>query len=494
VFGSIDPILAATPAPGVTAFRVTCAGLMTRPAKRFPAGLQLVPEIAADHPRITNGGKTYIFKIRKGVRFSDGSPVRARSFVHTINRQLDPRMKSPYAIDYRNIVGAQAVIEGTTTKASGVEARGSTLIIRLTKPDGRFLALAAGLCVVPESMPIRPEGARAPVPGAGPYYIAEYVPGRRVLLERNPYYRGDRPRHVDRFEIRISGDEATAIALVERGELDYAWTLAAAYAGRAEEFRRKYGINRARFFLSPALNLRILYLNTERPLFRNNVKLRQAVNFAVDRRAMMREISPLGGHPNDQYLAPFLPGFRNERIYPLKGPDLKRARELAKGNTRSGKAVLYVHDRADTIALGQIVKQNLKLIGIEVEIVANPVPLHFEKLGTRGEPFDIGFTGWIGVDETILNNVFDGRTIGQPGNRNWSYFDSPTYNRLLARVSRMPPGPERIRAYSELDAKLARSVAPAVAVGYDGTLNLVSKRTGCVVVNPYLDLAAVCLK
>jgi peptide/nickel transport system substrate-binding protein/oligopeptide transport system substrate-binding protein len=270
-------------------------------------------------------------------------------------------------------------------------------------------------------------------------------------------------------------------------------------APRVDEFRRRYGLDRSRFFGSPAMNLRVFVLNTSRPLFRNNLKLRQAVNFAVDRRAILRERGPLSGYLTDQYLPTFSPGFRNEHIYPLKGPDLARARALATGHTRSGKVVIYVSSTApESLPQGQVLAANLKRIGLDAEIKSFPSPVLFPKMRTPDEPFDIGWVGWINIlppGETILNWMFDGRSIAHaPDFGDLSYFNSPHYNRLLERASRLPYGPERQRAFAALDVDLARNAAPAIALAYDRNLILVSARTGCVVVNPFLDLTAVCLK
>ena len=91
-----------------------------------------------------------------------------------------------------------------------------------------------------------------------------------------------------------------------------------------------------------------------------------------------------------------------------------------------------------------------------------------------------------------LLHIFDGRTIGQPGNNNWSYFNSPKYNRLLDQASRLT-GDERYRAYGELDVRLSRDAAPAIPISVVNALAFVSARTGCVLMNPWLDLTAVCL-
>jgi ABC-type transport system substrate-binding protein len=491
--GTIDPVLSQTPAPFVL-LDATCASVMTQPDQSFPEGNRVVPELALDFPKISDDGKRYAFRIRKGLRFSTGAPVTARDLVHTINRFLDPVMESPLAEDFVDIVGAREVREGKAPRASGVVGRGETLTIRLTKPVGDFTARMTSLCVVPRTVPVDREGVNAPVPSAGPYYVAQYVPGRRVVLERNRFYRGGRPHHVDRIVATLTDDAPTLLDRVDRGELDYAWVPAADYAGRAAEFRRKYGLGKTRFFSAPLHFLRMFVLNTERPLFRNNVKLRQAVNFAADRKALLRERGPLAGYPTDQYLSPALPGFRDERIYPLARPDLARARTLARGRTRNGKAVLYVAAIPLGVAQGQILERNLSQIGIDVDIVQLPFPVLAEKLATRGEPFDIGWIGWLNTapDPSFLN-IFDGRTLGRAGNQNWSYFDSAEYNRRLDRASRLT-GEARYRAYGQLDVDLARNAAPAIAYAYDRALALVSARTGCVVLNPYLNLAAVCLK
>ena len=498
-FGSIDPALAGPAAqPFLSA---ACGGLVTTPDKPIPAAFNLIPEIATAYPKITDGGRTYTFTIRRGVRFSTGAPVTARSFAHTLNRLLSPVFGSPGAPAFAGIVGAPDVVAGRAKSARGIVARRSTLTIRLTEPAGNFLGNlasgAGGFCVVPEGLPLDPEGVRAPLAGAGPYFVSEYVPGQRVTLERNRYYRGTRPHHVDRFVgdlTYVSADPTAALDRVESGELDDA--LVPITLDRAEAFKQKYGINRTRFFVEAGTFFRTFVLNTSGPLFGNNVKLRQAVNFAVDRRALAREVSPFGGYLTDQYLAPGLPAFRNEHIYPLKGPEVARARVLARGHLRGAKAVLYTQDGPINAAQAQILQRNLKAIGLDVEVKTFPGQLLFQKLAKVGEPWDIGRVRFITgrPDPSLLNDLFSGRTVGQQTTSNLSRFDSKKYNRLLDAAARLPVGPERARVYGRLDVDISRSAAPAVPLAWEYALTFVSARTACVVVNPFLDLAAVCLR
>jgi ABC-type transport system substrate-binding protein len=393
---------------------------------------------------------------------------------HTINRVLNKAFGSPGASVFGDVVGAARVVDGTASAASGVVAKGLKLTIRLTTASGDFTARTTYLCVVPRGIPPDPEGVKPPVPSAGPYYVAEYVPNDHVTLLRNRFYRGSRPHHVDRFDIELSMDAQTALDRTDANKLDYAWAPNSDYAVRAADFAKRYGINKTRFFTAPGTFLREFVLNTSRPLFRDNVSLRRAINFAVDRHALLVERGPLAGRLTDQYLWPGMLGFKDQRIYPLKAPKLKKARALSRGHLRSGKAVLYVPSTPLGSAQGQILVFDLKKIGITVDVKSFPPPLMFQKLGTVGEPFDIGWIGWAQAGDRdpggFLGGLFDGRAIGQPDNGNWSYFDSSRYNRLLDRASKLT-GPARYRAYGALDVDISRNAAPAIPFAYDNTMN-----------------------
>jgi peptide/nickel transport system substrate-binding protein len=136
---------------------------MRLPDEPLPAGFHPRPDLAAGFPKISHDGKTYVFTIRKGLRFSTGAPVTARDVAYTINRILNPALKSELAGIYQPIVGAQDVLDGKAKTASGVVARGRTLTIRLTHPVGGFVAEAAlDLCVLPAGLPSIPRVSSPP--------------------------------------------------------------------------------------------------------------------------------------------------------------------------------------------------------------------------------------------------------------------------------------------------------------------------------------------
>jgi peptide/nickel transport system substrate-binding protein len=111
IFDYIDPALSYSGA-GWALLDATCARLMNYPDKPPPAGLRVVPEVAAGYPRISSDGKSYTFTLRGGFRFSDGTPVQADAFARAINRTLAPGVKSPATQYTGAIVGASAVQAG----------------------------------------------------------------------------------------------------------------------------------------------------------------------------------------------------------------------------------------------------------------------------------------------------------------------------------------------------------------------------------------------
>lgn len=488
-----------------TLLDVTCARLMNHPDKPPPEGLRLVPEVAAAFPRVSSDGKNYTFTLRSGFRFSDGTPVRASAFAHAINRILTKGINSPAEQYVQDIVGAGAVRAGTRLTAAGVVADGNRLVVRFTRPHFDFAAqtVMPFFCAVPPTLPSDPEGVHR-FAGSGPYFISEYVPKQRIVLERNRFYGGTRPHHVDRYVVDLREKTPQDVfRQIERGQADWGWVSPPfVYFDPTYGLIRKYGVNRSQFFIKPGLALRGYYLNVSRPLFHDNLQLRRAVNFAVDRPAIVSRgglFSPLAGQPTDQYLPPSMPGFRDARIYPLDGPELGKARALARGHLREGKAVLGTIDNAPALAAAQIVKQNLHRIGLDVEIEALPFEAFYREAAKPDAPFDLALGNWVAdfVDPyQYINVLFDGRSIL---GTNIAHFDLPKYNALMRRTGRLS-GEERDRAFGRLDVRLARDGVPMIAVAFDSDATLVSKRVGCILLRPAsnglagLDLTTACLK
>ena len=487
-FDSVDPAHAYTPASWAV-LDASCALLLRRPDLPPPAGYRPVPEVAAGFPTVSDNGRRYTFTIRQGFRFSDGSPLTARNFAAAIGRLRNSSAKPTGAVFVEDVVSARAV-------------RANRLVIRLAAPSGDLLARLTMpfFCPVPLGLPSDPEGIGAPFSGAGPYYVASWNRGGRLVAVRNPYYRGSRPQHVDRYVVREtdSSDFSSPLREVERGEADWFANAPGVGIPIRRELIGRYGVNTSQYFIQRAPNIWYLALNTEQPLFKDNVRLRQAVNFAVDRPAVLRGFGPRFGNPTDQLVPPTVPGFRDAHLYPLEQPNLARAKALARGRTRSGRAVLYVWDVPPFRVAADVIRRNLARIGLAVEVKSFPPPVQIARAGTRGEPYDIALIGWLPdyVDPGNFLLLLDGRTIRDSGNTDWAYFKSARFNRALDRANRLD-GDERRRALGELDIRVMRDDAPVVPLYHTNDHLFVSKRVGCLVLNNYagsLNLGAACLK
>lgn len=495
----VDPALSFTQ-PGWALLDATCARLMSYPDKPAPAAYRLEREVAASY-EISRDFKTYTFTLRPGFRFSDGKPVRASAFANAMNRALQPFVNAAGAVHMQDIVGAADVLSGKRRTASGIVARGNTLVVRFIRPAPDFLARTAMpfFCAVPPSLPSSGEGVGA-FPSAGPYYVQEYRPGERVVIRRNPYYGGTRKVHLDGFDVDLqAGTPQDMIRRIERDEADWGHTIAAVFMDPNLGLVAKYGVNKSELWVKPGLTLRMLAFNSSRPLFRNNPELRQAINFALDRKALLvTGGGTIGGRPTDQYLPYGIPGFSDSDIYPLEGADVTRAKSLADRSLRSGKAVMYTTDVLPAVATAQLVKQQLALIGLEVEI--KRIPLHIasaaylEKLATRGEEWDIALVLWTPnipnphayLNQLLETQLLDGETL--------THFRSSTASRELRQAARTLQTRAQSQAYARLDALLAREHAPLAALNVINEVTLVSDRVGCLVLRPVLDLAVACLK
>ncbi|MGC1566991.1 MAG: ABC transporter substrate-binding protein, partial [Trebonia sp.] len=507
-FPSLDPALAQTPT-SLELFYVTCANLVTYPDKPASAGSQIVPEVAEAVPTPTDGGRTYTFTIRSGFRFSPpkNQEVTAQTFKATIERVANPQLKSPFASQFSGVVGYHDYVTGNALGLSGVVARGDTLTITLSKPDGSFLANLAGgaACAVPIGTPAVPGGLND-IPSAGPYYVASYSPRQQLVLRRNPNYRGDRPHHLDQMVFTIGIDSARALAEVEAGTADYAVDGLPRDAGPGLEAQYGPGSKAARaghqqYFISPANGIRVLYMNTSRPLF-SDVRLRRAVNYAIDRPALaaqgqrFAEENPFNaGSPADSNMLPATDGAADFHLYPLTGPDLRRARQLA-GNVHA-TAIMYTPDVSPWLQEAQIIQRDLQPLGIDVQVKEFPLDEFYDRISRHGEPFDLAVSGdgSNNTDPAEDLEVFDGSTITADDNGDLSYFNDSAFDRQLHAAAALS-GARRYRTYRQLDLELERDLAPAAAFATNASRDFFSARMGCQLYQPLygMDLAALCLR
>src|SRR5437764_1723435 len=296
----------------------TCLKLMNYPDANGPKGAQLTPEAAAGFPKVSNSGKTYDFTVNAGfTKFSNGQPVTAASFKAAFDRDADPKMQSPALPFFSDVVGSDK------SPVSGVKVSGNHLIINLTKSAPDFLARTAMpfFCAIPTNLPHDPNGVLAP-PSAGPYYIADRQPNKSITVKKNPYYKGKRPHNLNQINYVVGNSLDATYLRAQQGATDYAaqGIPPASYAEAAQ----KYGINKGQFWVKPQLGVSYLAFNHDRPLFKGakGTALAKAINYAIDRKALLAQGGYLGGKRTDQILPPGMAGFRDAHLDARKGPDL----------------------------------------------------------------------------------------------------------------------------------------------------------------------------
>jgi ABC-type transport system substrate-binding protein len=481
---ALDPALAAGGSGAAIAY-VTCATLMIFRDGPGQAGESVQPEAAVGAPQVSADGRTYLFTVRSGLRFSDGSALTAANFARALSRVLDPGMRSP---------GASLFSDVQQVTASGLRLR-----IVLSHPSGDLITRLAlpYACPVSLGFPVDPAGV-VPLVGSGPYYVDRNAPGPAIVVRRNRFYHGSRPHHIDGITVSVGGTVDSDIKAIEDGRAD---VLTIEIPGELRSgLARRYGVDQGQLFRIAGSDTTALVLNTSRAPFKDNIALRQAVNFALDRAEIVQQVPGglLSVTPTDQIMPRWIPGWRDYQLYPLAGPDLTRARQLASGNLRGAKAVLWTIAGSLDPDEAQVIVANLGAIGLRVRVQVMSAPTLNAKASVPGAPYDMilaGFSLDYPDPANALERFLGGEHARQPaGNENYAYFDEAAYNQRMASADQLS-GSARFQAFSALDADIMRSEAPWAPIYENSKWLLISKRVGCVQLHPVyrLDLATVCL-
>jgi peptide/nickel transport system substrate-binding protein/oligopeptide transport system substrate-binding protein len=441
------------------------------------AGAVLAPELAESMPEVREGGRLIAFKVRREARF--GKPlhrhITAADFKYAIERLF--RVNSPGVSFYHHIEGADRVIAGQDTALAGVIARGDSLYFRLTRPDPIFLSILSLSFAAPLPREIAEPYAASfsqHTVSSGPFEIAEYTPRRRVLLVRNPDYHGT-PAWLDTFELKLSVTPINAVALIRRGLADGGFfEVPGSELGR---LRRDSTWSR-QVDLADGLSTWFLFMNTRvRPF--NDPRVRQAVAWAIDRRALAKAWSGKAT-PAGEFLPPGMPGARILGRY--QGPDTARARRLlrAAGYPNGFETTLFGYTADPIPREAAIVQQNLADVGIRVRLDLSEAAGYTSFAGDTSNRVPFGFYGWF-ADYVDPSNFFDtllnGRRITAIHNINLSLFDDPEVNARIDRAMTTDDPERRTRMWQEIDS-LVMERAPVATTVHSLESRLYAPRIG----------------
>jgi DNA-binding SARP family transcriptional activator/ABC-type transport system substrate-binding protein/sugar lactone lactonase YvrE len=463
------------------------------------AGDTLVGALATTAPAPSPDGKTYVFTLRPGLRYSDGRPVRPTDFRTSMERFLEVVGRSPaeaFPSHYEGIVGARRCMQSKAPcdLSRGIEAdsRERTITVHLTRRDAQFLhkLTMSFAFLVPADSPARPTTGRPP-PGTGPYRVTAWDAKRGGTLVRNPYFlsgparaRGD--GFVDRIEVRLHESRRVepGIAAVQRGDADVA-VLADNFGSLVSEDRLQALLTLApgRVHSSPAANTDWIFLNVRRRPF-DDISVRQAVNLAIDR-AKVVELA--GGPEVGQLICQVVPaGFSGYEPYcpytatPTKGgawtaPDIERARRLVVASGRAGEhVVVRVPDFRE--AVGRYYARLLEQLGFRTTLrVQSFADDDVYDPQVRAQT---GFVGW-GADylaaSTFIETTF---TCATRRTLNLSRLCDQRLERQINRAGAMAPA-DAAGAWATAAHRLT-DLAAAVPLTRRRAVVLVSERAGNV--------------
>jgi peptide/nickel transport system substrate-binding protein len=369
-------------------------------------GTKVVPDLATSIPLPTNGGKTYVFHIRHGIKFSNGQTLKPSDFVTTFERQFT--VPGPTSF-YSGIVGASACSTKGCNLSKGVVANDSayTLTINLTAPDPELMdqLTLPFAYAVPASTSLKLTGNNVP-PGTGPYMWKSYNPNTEAVLVRNPYFHvwsklaqpaGYPNEIVEKYGLQVS-DEVTEVENNEANEV---------FDGDQIPSDQLSQLNSAKYAGQVHVNTLTadwyFALNTRTAPF-NNLQARQAINYAANRTAYVKIAGgPSLAVPACQILPPNFPSYKAYCPYTTgkqtvwSGPNVAKAKALVKASGTLGDKVVVdgTNDQVGT-ALAEQMVSDLDSIGYKAttQLLSTGAQYPFVQNSTNSAKWNVGWSAW----------------------------------------------------------------------------------------------------
>ena len=370
-------------------------------------GTKIVPDLATSIPTPTNGGKTYLFHIRRGIKFSNGQTLKPSDFVKTFERQFT--VPGPTSF-YSGIVGASKCSTKGCNLSKGVVANDSayTLTLNLTAPDPELmdqLSLPFAFAV-PASTSPKLTGNNVP-PGTGPYMWKSYNPNTQAVLVRNPYFHvwnaqaqpeGYPNEIIEKYGLQVS-DEVTQVQNGSANEV---------FDGDQIPSDQLSQLNSPKYASQVHVNTLTadwyFALNTRRPPF-NNVLARQAINYAANRAAYVKiaggpslavptcQILP----PNFPSYAPYCPYTAGTNHSKWTAPDIAKAKQLVQQSHTAGMKVV-VNGTNDQVgkALAEQMVSDLNAIGYKAspQLLSMSIQYPFVQNSSNSGKWNVGWSAW----------------------------------------------------------------------------------------------------
>jgi peptide/nickel transport system substrate-binding protein len=461
----LDPGLSYTN-EGWEMLEMTNNGLLTFKKAAGAEGNLIVPDIATAMPTVSDGGKTYTFKLRTGVMFSAPASrqVEPSDFKFSIERLF--RIDSGGVGFYTGIVGANQYAKTRKGGISGIVANDAahTITFHLTVPDGTFLDYMAVpfAFVLPKGTPDKDIST---IPkwriATGPYEISGYTPKDSVVITRNPTFKSwtkDTPNgHLDGVHVALGVTPDQAVDETANGQLD--WYFEPVAPDRLTELKARYP---KQVFDFTRNNVTYFTMNSLKAPF-DKLAVRQAVNYATNRSALVKLFGGQGT-PTENILPPGMgSAYRKHSFYPY---DLAKAKALVAGSGTKGMAVtVWSHTTDPTPKAAQYMASVLSELGYKTSVKTLDESVYWDTISTqKGDP-QIAFQDWnqdFPEGQDFIDTLLNGKNITNIGNNNQSNTNVPAFNKLIDAAKEMPLGPARNAKWAAIDALSMKTNAPWV--------------------------------
>jgi peptide/nickel transport system substrate-binding protein len=392
----IDPQLSYTVEGWETLYNVYTP-LLTYKHAKGEDGTEVVPALAEAMPEVSPDGLIYKLKMRSDMLYSDGTPIKASDFTYAIQRLF--KADSGGSVFFNGIVGAPEYADGSADTISGIVTDDATgdITITLDGPNGTFenvlgLMFAAP---VPPSTPLSDDATNSPPPSSGPFMITNVEAPQTLTLERNPNFKTVQDAGatevadagVDKITVTQNKSNTAQVTGVEQNSIDF--MVDPPDADRLQEVKSRFA---DRFRMEESINTYYFWMNNQTAPF-NDVRVRQAVNYAIDPEALNRVF---GGrmHATQQILPPGMPGYEEYKLYP--GPDMDKAKALlAEANPTDRDITVWTNDEPDRKRIGEYYHDVLNQLGFNATLKVLAGDVYFTTIGNQSTPdLDTGFGNW----------------------------------------------------------------------------------------------------
>lgn len=474
--------------------RMTGDGLMSWKQVGGAAGNDLVPDLATSAPTPTDAGKTYTFTIRPGIKYSTGAVVKASDFAYTMTREF--KVPGPGVGLYSGIVGATACVAKPAgcdlSKGVIADDKAGTVTFHLTAPDSDFLQKLAlpFTYVVPTGTPNVDTGT-TPLPATGPYKISSYQPNKSMTLVRNPSFKqwsalAQPDGYPDVIAMKIGVGDEDGVTQVENGQAD--WVYDPPPADRLNEIATKYA---NQIHINPTPNSYFMAMNTQVAPF-NNIQVRQALNLATDRKAIIQLFGgPRLAAPSCQILPPNFPGYQANCPYTANpgtawtAPDLAKAKQLIDASGTKGQKVVVVGTPDETTkGIDLYFVSLLQQLGYDASLKTLSASVEYSYVQDSRNKVQLSYSYWspdytAPADFLSLQIGCAGYHAGSTASPNLSKFCDPAIQAKTeqAQITQQTDVAAANTQWAAID-KAVTAQAPQVSLFISNRLDFLSARVG----------------